>query len=191
MRQRLLVPALIIASTLAGFAGTSLAADKPIEKFEAFAAALGTGRAGLIEIGVTRWSTDQEREKLLTTLMEFGSNKLADELSKIRPPVGYLRTPSSVGYDLFYARNHPNPDGTRRVVLATNRPVTFREVTNAQRSTQYQVTVIELHIGADGKGEGKMVPAAKIHWDNATKTIEIENYSALPVDLLSVKSVKP
>lgn len=31
-----------------------------------------------------------------------------------------------------------------------------------------------------------MVPAAKVTWDNATKTIEIENYNILPVDLLSV-----
>lgn len=183
-----------IASALtAGFLATTfvLAADKPIEKFTCFAASLGTGKAGVVEIGIARWSTDEEREKLLTTLQEFGSDKLADELSKIRPPVGYIRTPSRLGYDLFYARNHPNPDGSRRIVMATNRPLSFREVAGAERSGQYQVTVIEMHLGADGKGEGKIVPAAKIHWDNTTKTIEIENYNALPVDLLQVKSEKP
>jgi hypothetical protein len=162
----------------------------PIERFTAFAASLGTGRSDIIQIGITRWSTDEERQKLLTTLQEFGSDKLADELSKIRPPVGYIRRAGSVGYDLFYARNHPQPDGSRRIVLATNRPVSFREVSNNTRSMQYQVTVIEIHIGADGKGEGKMVPAAKIKWDNATKTIEIENYNALPVELLNVTTDK-
>lgn len=195
MQRRSHTPAILwIASALAAVflaATFVLAADKPIEKFTCFAAALGTGKAGTVEIGITRWSSDEEREKLLTTLQEFGSDKLADELSKIRPPVGYIRTPTRVGYDLFYARNHPNPDGSRRIVLATNRPLTFREVANADRSSQYQVTVVEMHVGPDGKGEGKIVPAAKIHWDNASKTIEIENYNALPVDLLQVKSEKP
>ena len=163
----------------------------PTEKFQAFAAALGTGRSAIVEIAITRWSTDEEREKLLTTVQEFGSDRLVQELEKIRPPVGYIRTPTSVAYDLYYARNHANPDGSRRIVLATNRRVSFREVANNTRSMQYQVTVIELHLGADGKGEGKLVPAAKVTWDRTAHRIEIENYSALPVDLLNVHAVKP
>lgn len=168
-------------------ATTVLARDpRPIETFRAFAASLGTGRAGVVEIGVYRWSTDEERERLLTTLQEFGRDKLIDELQKIRPPVGYMRTPGSVAYDLYYARSRPMPDGGRRIVLATNRRVAFREVAGSTRSLQYQLTLIEIHINADGKGEGKLVPAAKISWDTKDKRIEIENYAALPVDLLDV-----
>ena len=97
-------------------------------------------------------------------------------------------------YDLYYARNIPTTDGGRRIILATNRRVSFPEVANATRSMQYQVTLIELielHIDRNGKGEGKLVPAAKVTWDNARKAIEIENYSALPVDLLEVTAKKP
>lgn len=189
MRRKVIGILLGIATFVAAVAAFD-AFGAPVERFSAFAASLGTGRSDIIQIGIDRWSTDEERQKLLTTLQEFGSGKLADELPKIRPPVGYIRRTGSVGYDLFYARNHPNPDGSRRIVLATNRPVSFREVANNTRSMQYQVTVIELHVGADGKGEGKMVPAAKIRWDNATKTIEIENYNALPVELLNVAAEK-
>ena len=164
---------------------------RPIEKFTAFAASLGTGRTSVVEVVVYRWSTDEEREKLLTTLQEFGRDKLVDELQKIRPPVGYMRTPSSVAYDLYYARNNPAADGSRHVILATNRRVSFSEVAKNARSLQYQVTLIELHIDPNGKGEGKLVPAAKITWDNSRKAIEIENYSALPVDLLEVTAKKP
>jgi hypothetical protein len=35
------------------------------------------------------------------------------------------------------------------------------------------------------------VPAAKVTWDKDAKRIEIENYNALPVDLLQVKAEKP
>lgn len=169
------------------FAATALARDpKPIETFRAFAASLGTGRTAVIEIGVYRWSTDAERERLLTTLQEFGRDKLIDELQKIRPPVGYMRTPRSVAYDLYYARSRPMPDGSRRVVLATNRRVSFREVAGSSRSLQYQLTLIEIRLDSNGKGEGKLVPAAKVTWDTREKRIEIENYSSLPVDLLDV-----
>jgi hypothetical protein len=178
---------LLLAPAPAGRAQTS----RPIEKFQAFAAALGTGRSAVVDIAINRWSTDEEREMLLSTVQEFGSNRLADALQKIRPPVGYIRTSGSIAYDLYYARNHANPDGSRRIVLATNRWVTFREAANNTRSMQYQVTVIELHINADGKGEGKLVPAAKVKWDRAAHRIEIENYSALPVDLLEVHAVQP
>ncbi len=102
-----------------------------------------------------------------------------------------MRTPTSIGYDLYYARNHPQPDGGRKVVLATNRPVSFREVSNDTRSMQYQFTLIELHLDKNGKGEGKLVPAAKVSWDTKAKKIEIENYNALPVDLVNVTAKTP
>jgi hypothetical protein len=165
--------------------------SKPIETFTCFAVSLGTGKAGVVEITINRWSTDEEREMLLTTLQEFGQDKLLAALEKIRPPVGYMRTPSSIGYDLYYARNNPQPDGSRKVVMATNRRVSFREVSNNTRSMQYQFTLIEIHIDKNGKGEGKLVPAAKVSWDTKTKKIEIENYNALPVDLTNVTAKTP
>jgi hypothetical protein len=165
--------------------------SKPIETFTCFAANLGTGQAGVIDITINRWSTDAERDMLLTTLQEFGQDKLLAALEKIRPPIGFMRTPTSIGYDLYYARNHPQPDGSRRVVLATNRQVSFREVSNSARSMQYQFTLIELHLDKTGKGEGKLVPAAKVSWDTKAKKIEIDNYNALPVDLINVTAKKP
>jgi len=178
---------------LASAAPLAVKADqsKPIETFTCFAANLGTGQAGVIDITINRWSTDQERDMLLTTLQEFGQDKLLAALEKIRPPVGYMRTLNSIGYDLYYARNHPQPDGSRKVVLATNRQVSFREVSNDTRSMQYQFTLIELHLDKNGKGEGKLVPAAKVSWDTKTKKIEIENYNALPVDLVNVTAKTP
>ena len=165
--------------------------EKPIETFTCFAASLGTGRAGVIDITVNRWSTDEERDMLLTTLQEKGPDALLAALEKVRPPVGYMRTPNSLGYDLYFARNNPQPDGSRNVIFATNRRVAFREAANNTRSMDYQFTLIEIHLDKDGKGEGKMVPAASVKWDTKAKKIEIENYGALPVDLINVKSKKP
>jgi hypothetical protein len=162
--------------------------QNPIESYTCFGAQMERGQTVVLDINVFRWSTDEERERLLTTLQEFGRDKLIDELMKIRPVVGYFKAPNSVGYDLYYARKTPLPDGAQQIVLATNRRVNVREAASAQRSMQYQLTVIELRIDEDGKGEGKMVPAAKISWDTKKKAIEIENYRALPIDLVNCKA---
>jgi hypothetical protein len=182
----------LLAVTALFTAGVLISEDeKPIETFTCFAANMQRGRAGVIDINIYRWSTDQEREMLLTTLQEKGRDALIDALMSIRPRVGYMRTPNSIGYDLFYARNNPQPDGSRRIVLATNRRVAFGEAANNTRSMQYQLTAIEIHLDKDGKGEGKMQPAAKISWDAKDKKIELENYNALPIDLVNVTAKTP
>jgi hypothetical protein len=56
---------------------------------------------------------------------------------------------------------------------------------------QYQFTLIEIRLDKDGKGDGKLVNAAKVTWNADLKKIEVENYNALPVDLLSVTVKKP
>jgi hypothetical protein len=165
--------------------------QNPIESYTCFGAQMERGQTVVLDINIFRWSTDEERERLLTTLQEFGRDKLIDELMKIRPVVGYLRAPNSIGYDLYYARKTPTSDGGQQIVLATNRRVAIREAATAQRSMQYQLTVVELHIDKAGKGEGKMVPAAKISWDAKKKAIEIENYRALPIDLVNCKAKTP
>ena len=142
----------------------AFAADKEaaVEEFSAVGVHMGRGKSSRIDIVIRRWSTDEEREKLLATLQEFGQAKLIDALTQIRPTCGYMRLPNTMGYELYYARNNVLPDGSRHVVLATNRYVTMGEVATAQRSQQYTAAVIEIHMPKEGKGEGKIQLAAKV-----------------------------
>jgi hypothetical protein len=159
------------------------------ERFTALAVNMGNpGPAGAttVEIVVNRWSTDAERDRLMNVLMEQGSDKLLEALQK-NPKVGYIRTPNSVGYDLHFARRTPLPDGGERVVLATDRYIAYWEAVNRPRSIEYPFTVIELHINADGEGEGKMSLATKVIPDKESKTIVLEDYGTQPVVLQSVK----
>jgi len=193
MRRHLAAIVMTLGTVLLVLGAALVLADdkpKPIEAFTAVAASMQRGQASRLDIVITRWSTDEERERLLTTLQEFGRDKLLDELTKIRPTCGYMRTPQTKGWDLFYCRNKVLPDGSRHVVIATDRYVTLAAAVTNQRSLQYQITMIELHLDKDGKGEGKMVPAAKISWDKEKKKLEIENYQALPIDLKGVKPGK-
>lgn len=142
-----------------------------------------------VDINVDRWSTDAERDRLLTTLMEKGPGSLLEAVGKL-PKLGTIRTPDSIGYDLRFARHTPGPDGGERVVILTDRPIGFWEARNQPRSIDYPFTLIELHINADGKGEGKLSIGTKIQADKDTGTIVLENYSTQPVQLSAVRKVR-
>jgi len=101
-----------------------------------------------------------------------------------------VRTSTSLGWDIYYARETSQPDGSRRIVLASDRPVSFWEARNAGRSTDYEFSLAEIRIGADGKGEGKAIPAAKLSLDK-DKTLEIENFQREPVRLNEIRIVAP
>jgi hypothetical protein len=174
-----------VALTLSGSAQTS---GTP-ERFTAMAVNMDNGRTSTVDIVVNRWSTEAERTKLMSVLLEKGPEKLLDVLQKA-PRVGYFRTPQSTGWDLHYAHHAPLPDGGERVVIATDRRINFWEAANRPRSIDYPFTVIELHINRDGEGEGKMSIATKITAEKESNTIVLENYGTQPVLLQSVKREK-
>jgi hypothetical protein len=104
-------------------------------------------------------------------------------------PVGYIRLANSRGYELKYARSNALPDGTRQVVIALDRPLSFGEVLGSTVDTQqYNFAFVELRFPTKGKGEGKLAPATMISIDRTTGQIEIENYTTQPVRLSSITS---
>jgi hypothetical protein len=143
---------------------------------------LGSG-AGTVDIRITRWSTAAERTRLVDTLLKKGSSELLDELQGTRP-VGTIKTPDSLAYDLHYAQQTPGEDGGRRIVIATDRPIGFWEAWNRPRTLDYPFTVIQMQIGRDGTGTGTMSYATKVlAHDNI---IELENYTTAPVMLTQI-----
>jgi hypothetical protein len=139
-----------------------------------------------VEIAVDRWSTNAERNKLLDTLRKKGPEQLLSVLQDMRK-VGFIRQTSSIGWDLRYARREAIPDGGgERIVVATDRPIGNWEAINQPRTVDYPFTVIELHLNANGEGEGKMTYATKITEDKKTGSIVLENWGTGPVLLQGV-----
>jgi len=64
------------------------------------------------------------------------------------------------------------------------------EAQSGSRSLDYPFTFIEMSIGPDGKGEGKVSVATKVLYDPATKELVLENFTIQPVALQSVKRLK-
>jgi hypothetical protein len=68
--------------------------------------------------------------------------------------------------------------------------MSFWEAVNQPRSADYGFTLPEIHVGPDGKGEGKIVTPAKISWNKDRGAIEITNYGTEPVRLTKVSVEK-
>jgi hypothetical protein len=183
----------VAATSLVAFAGlavqSTIGSAAIVERYVATAISIGSpgpAGAGTVEIAIERWSTDAERDRLMAALLEKGPDKLLDELQAL-PRVGYIRTPNSIGYDLHYARKAPGEDGGEHVVLATDRYIAFWEAANRPRTIDYPFTLIEMHLGPEGKGEGKMSIATKIMYDKKKGEIVLENYQSQPVLLTEVR----
>jgi hypothetical protein len=190
-RTALWLSALAMAGVAAG--GTIGFAKEPVERLTAFAVDMsnmaGRTRTGTVDIVIDRWSTDQERDQLLGALREGGADGLLRALQKIKDPAGRVQTPGNVGYPLRFARQTRASDGSRRIIIATDRPISYFEAVNRPRTSDYPFMVIDLRLGPDGKGEGKLMPIARIT-ANEEHVVEIENYASEPVRLTQVREVK-
>lgn len=146
------------------------------------------GRQGAtsVDIGIDRWSTDEETTQLKQALIEQGQGDVAAELQKL-PRVGFIRRSNGgLGWDVHYARRNALPNGGYRILIATDRPMSFYERSQQPETARYDLIVAELRIDKNGKGEGKLVPAARVRYVDSDATLEVENYASEPVQLKNV-----
>ena len=175
---------------IAGSAAAQTASNSPREHFTAIAvnnSTVGRAGAGPIDITISQWTSEADRDRLMALFKEKGERALLSALQD-QKPVGTISTPGSVAYDLRYARQLPTAEGGRRIILATDRPMGFWEASEHTRSVDYPFTLIELRLDKSGNGEGKLSFATKLTLEN--NTLVIENYSNQPVMLNEVKPVK-
>jgi len=181
--------ALVAVSMALPAAQSNMAAP---EKFTAFAVDISNtaprASTSSVDITINRWSTDAERDQLLSVFREKGQDALLSALQKL-PVVGGLNTPGSLRYDVHFARQKPEAEGGRMIFLMTDRYVTAWEAAHRPRTIDYPFTLIQLQVDKDGQGVGKASIATKITQEH-DGTIALENFSSQPVMLNEVHKVK-
>ena len=159
---------------------------------------VATGANAVLDIRVNTWSTEAERQELIATFIDKGQDKLLDKLKGLKVK-GRLSIPgrqgpdpnqTRLGWDLRFAMRTPGEDGGTRILIATDRYMSFAEVRNQPRTYDYPFTFLEIHLNRDGTGEGKMAVATQLQFDKKKNTIVFENYSTEPVRLTKVKVEK-
>ena len=194
---------LILASAIALLAMPVVAGAQPSpdDKLEisAFAINMGTTpsirNAMSMQFTVNKWSTAEEREELITVMLEKGPDALLKALQK-QSEKGRFNIPGwqgpdphqlRLGHDVRYAWQVALPDGGRRITLITDRYIGFQEARSGSRTMDYPFTLVQFQVDKDGEGQGKFAVATKISFDKAAKQIELENWGSEPVRLNNVK----
>jgi hypothetical protein len=174
-------------------AGTVVSKKDPL-RFRAFGVNMQGGISGTLDIAIERWSSDEERAVLLdkvagTTDRRSDQDKLVRSLQDIKPRAGSIRTSRSLGWDLKYARENLMADGTRQIVIVTDKPVSFFGAASGARTMDYPFTMIEMRFPAGSdKGEGKLLGQTNISTSNGH--LEIELYGQQPTRLTQITQQK-
>ena len=153
------------------------------------------GRPALvIGIAIERWTTDAERNALValvqtTTDKEADQRKLLKALQDIKVRAGFLNTPNSMGWDIKYAYESTLPDGSRQIVIVTDKPVSFAMAASG-RAYDAAFSLIEIQFPkGSNKGVGKALARAGLSTKNGR--LQIESYVNEPARLTEVTEAKP
>lgn len=194
------LPMLIALALLATVGAPAAAEGELPQRYQAnvmaTSGAVGGPGSTMLEITIRNWTTEEERLQILqeiidaTSLQERNRNRAVARALRGASRVGFVAPRAQHSWPLHYAREFSQEDGGRRVLLATDRPVTFAEAYGNLQAGDFDVTIIELSFDKDGNGEGVLSLGTEVRWNADSKKLEITNFSSQPLRLGNVRRVK-
>ena len=153
------------------------------------AQAMGTSTQLGINYNITarikEYSPPGDQAILLEAFKAKGNEGLVNALSKMSAK-GRLAITGTLGGDLAYIRRFNQPDGSVMIRMITDRPLRFGEVWADTRSSDYQLSAVEIRISKDKKKKtGTLIPAAELKIDKNGR-LEIENFKN-PWNLVNIQ----
>lgn len=169
------------------FAAEDSQEDQPIpQRYRGRMAAMSgpsSGATAFLIFHVDRFATDAEVQVLAQTLGEQGEEALLKAVSATEV-AGWLKVGDGLRYHLRVIRTMETPQG-RMLIGITDRPIQFGEIARSRRSAQYTFGWVQILFDEDGKGEGNMIPTAKINF-NEDGVLEVESFHTQPYRILKV-----
>jgi hypothetical protein len=163
------------------------AQDKP-KRETIQAQAMGQNRAAgksfNVTVSIDSYSTPDDQKLLISAFNQGGQAALSKSLSKMKSK-GRVAVTGTLGYDIAYVRTFPTADG-RRVRLITDRPIRFAEARENGRSTDYDISALELNINDDkSKSSGSLIIGLRVKVDKDNQFV-FESYGSGPWKLVNV-----
>jgi len=160
---------LIAVVALLLLVGSSLAQEKDHKREYIQAQAMGEstqlGRSFAVTVIIDEYSTADDQKILIDAFNQKGNEGVINALNKMKSK-GRISVTGTLGYDVNYIRQFPNPDGTRRIRLVTNRPIRIGEAWTDSRSMDYSLSGMEVILSSDKKKtSGTLLPAFKFDLD--------------------------
>lgn len=144
-----------------------------------------------VEITIESYSGPEDQKFLWDAFTQGGNAALADALKKL-PKRGSISLTGEAPYDITYAREILNPDGSRVVRVVAKRFVTAPEVHGrAPWSADFNISAAELQISPQkSKNTGVFLPACQFVMDKE-KGLQIQlREEAWKLDYLEEKTKK-
>jgi len=133
------------------------------------------GRSFSVTAIIEEFSPAEDQQLLMEAFKQKGNEGLVNALSKMHSK-GRLAITGTLGGDLAYIRQFPMPDGGVKIRMVTNRLLRFGEVWADSRSSDYNLSGMEVILSKDKKhNSGVLFPAAQLDLNKDNK-LEIELY---------------
>lgn len=142
-------------------------------------------RTAMLTVGIDDVTPEEEVLALRTLLQKEGPEAVRKALINVEK--GAIFTTGSLAVPLCFVRVQPLPDGKgQRVVGIVARRLAFQETWHATRSLDYPWSVVIMDIDANGRGQGKLLEAAKIEVDE-TGRVEVTYLTNQPARVTNIK----
>jgi hypothetical protein len=144
-----------------------------------------SGKMFHVTINIESYSTPEDQKTLIDAFNTGGRDLLVKTLSKM-PPKGRVAITGTIGYQIAYIRSFPMENG-RRIRLVTDRPIQFNEAYINGRSTDYDLSAIEINLNAADpkKSDGSLIVAGKFKVDKDQQVI-FESFGSGPWSLVNI-----
>jgi len=152
------------------------------------AQAMGQNRAAgknfNVTVSINSYSTPDDQKALLDAFAQGGQAALSKTLSKMKSK-GRVAITGTLGYDVAYVRTFPTDDG-RKIRLITSRPIRIAEARDGGRSTDYDLSALELNLNNDkSKSSGSLIIGLRVKVDKDNQLV-FESYGSGPWKLVNV-----
>jgi hypothetical protein len=143
-----------------------------------------SGKMFSVTINIESYSTPEDQKTLIDAFSTGGHDLLVKTLSKM-PSKGRVAITGTLGYQIAYIRSFPTENG-RKIRLVTDRPIQFTEAYISGRSTDYDLSAIEMNLNADPKkSDGSLIVAGKFKVDK-NQQVTFESYGSGPWSLVNI-----
>ena len=183
---------LLLALGIASLLPTSYAQDEKMKPEAYSAVAMGTGgivggKSIQFDFRISKYTTDEEVNKLAELLKEKGQDALRRALEK--EDVGRINATGRTGNQIAVARKRQEGSDTV-ITMVTARTMPFIELYQGGRSTDYPFGFLQVKLPEKGPGTGQIMAAAKIRFNGQKGYYEIESYGNQYLKAVNVRPWK-
>ena len=143
------------------------------------------GRSGPFSLIVNRYTAPNQVRELNDALSRGGQDDLIKTLSKM--DAGRIIIGNGVGLPANAIIADQWSEGGTKLTVLYQRNIQFFELRYGTRSQDYPVGYAEIFLDRNGRGEGTLIPAAKVRLQGGN-TWEVEDFGVLPARLMGLRS---